>query len=135
MPRDLRRPGQDHHCKVWGFADHARGSYKALGWNRQGSLAADGECLMILTAWPAAFAFMLGGVVLGLIGVVVTGLSRRQGVTWSTLFWAGSTAAAHPERYVKPERVVTVRRINHLAVSLFLVGVLILVARSVIQSL
>jgi hypothetical protein len=51
-------------------------------------------------------------------------------VSVTTLLWAGSKAAAHPERYVKEERVATVRLINLAGVCLFLAGVLLLVAVS-----
>jgi hypothetical protein len=70
---------------------------------------------------------MLTGVGFGLIGVVMTRIWRKDGVTGAMLFWAGSDAAAHPERYVKPQRVFVVQCVNLTGVGLFLVGVLIVV--------
>jgi preprotein translocase subunit Sss1 len=70
---------------------------------------------------------MLTGVGFLLIGVVMTRIWRKDGVTGAMLFWAGSYAAAHPERYVKPQRVFVVKCVNVTGIGLFLVGVLIIV--------
>ena len=44
---------------------------------------------------------------------------------------AGSKLAAHPERYVRPGRVLLVRVLTHVGVGLVLAGVLIMVAELV----
>jgi len=78
-----------------------------------------------------ALTLMLSGVAAGLGGVVATIAWRKPAVSVRTLLWAGSEAAAHPERYVKEERVAIVRGLNMIGVSLFLLGVLLLVGVSV----
>ena len=69
------------------------------------------------------------GCVIGLCGNVLASFSwRKAGVSAKDLRMAGSNAAAHPERYYRPDRVPLVRVVNYLAVGLFLVGVLIMVS-------
>jgi hypothetical protein len=77
---------------------------------------------------------MLGGCVLLLVGAVVAAASRKTGISLSVVFWAGSDAAVHPERYVEAGRVTLVRWINALGVSLFLAGVLLLVSHSISEN-
>lgn len=70
---------------------------------------------------------MLTGIGLLFVGSLMTRIWRKDGVTGATIFWAGSYAAAHPERYVKPHRVFVVKCVNAAGAVLFLVGVLIIV--------
>lgn len=76
-----------------------------------------------------SIALMLAGVTVAFCGAVAGTLWRREGVKIRALFWAGSSAAAHPERYVRPDRVRIVRALNLIGVSLFLSGVLVLVGQ------
>jgi hypothetical protein len=80
---------------------------------------------MEFTLRDVVLIVMLTGVGFMLIGVVMTRIWRKDGITGAMLFWAGSSAAAHPDRYVKPQRVFVVKCVNVTGVSLFLVGVLI----------
>jgi hypothetical protein len=87
-----------------------------------------------MTSEPMEFALpdivlivMLTGIGLMFIGVVMTRIWRKDEITSERLFWAGSDSAAHPERYVKPERVFMVQCINLTAVGLFVAGVLVMV--------
>jgi hypothetical protein len=75
-------------------------------------------------------ALLMAGTALNICGAVATLIWRKEGVTVAALWLAGSTAAAHPERYVRPDRVRIVRVLNMTGVSLALVGVLALVARA-----
>ena len=70
---------------------------------------------------------MVSAIRLGLREQNATHVWRRPGLTNRNLFWAGSDLAAHPERYVRPDRVAIIRRLNFVGVCLFLSGVLILV--------
>jgi len=72
-----------------------------------------------------ALACFLTGIGLALCAVVATHIWRRDGVTGGELFWAGSDLVAHPERYVRPDRVSMVRRLNLIGICLFLSGVFI----------
>ena len=74
-----------------------------------------------------SLALLLAGATVAVCGAVAGTVWRREGVKVRDLFWAGSSAAAHPERYVRPERALIVRTLNFLAVGLFLSGVLVLV--------
>jgi hypothetical protein len=74
-------------------------------------------------------AVVIGLVTLGvaslLIGTVTSALSRQDSVTLRRWFWAGSDVAAHPERYVRAERVGVVRALGLLGVVLALAGIAI----------
>jgi hypothetical protein len=61
------------------------------------------------------------------LGAVMTRIWRKDELTGAMLFWAGSDSAAHPERYVKPQRVFLVRCMNATGVALFLVGIVLMV--------
>jgi hypothetical protein len=80
-------------------------------------------------------AILLAGIAVGLLGVLATIAWRRPGQTIASLFWAGSTIAAHPERYVVPERVAAVRVVNMTGVVLWLVGVLVIVWKVVVRAI
>ena len=82
---------------------------------------------MELTLRDLVWIVMLTGVGFLSIGVVLTRLWRKDEITGAMLFWAGSDAAAHPERYVKPQRVFLVRCMNGTGVGLFLIGVIVMV--------
>lgn len=71
-------------------------------------------------------ALMLGGVLASVVSLCITTVARRQDITLRALFWAGSDAAAHPERYVKPEMLGAVKSLNFLGVGLFVTGALIM---------
>ena len=78
-----------------------------------------------------------------ILGLMVTGfvvllccalallLWRKDGVSARELWMAGGKAAAYPERYVRPNRVLAVRLLNFIGVGLWLAGVLIMVAGTV----
>jgi hypothetical protein len=55
---------------------------------------------------------------------------RKDGVSAGELWLAGSKAATHPERYVRPDRVRVVRVMNYLGVGLWLTGVVVMVAKT-----
>jgi hypothetical protein len=74
----------------------------------------------------AVIVLMLAGVLVSIAGICITTVARRPEITLRALFWAGSDAAAHPERYVKPEQLGAVRAANFLGVGLFATGALIL---------
>jgi hypothetical protein len=78
---------------------------------------------------------MLIGIIVGLAGALTTALWRLDGLSRTDVIWAGSRAAAHPEQYVRSERVKTVRCLNLLAVSIFLVGVLLAVGHALLTVL
>jgi hypothetical protein len=78
-------------------------------------------------------ALMLSGVTIAMAGMVAAVLWRNDGVTARDLVWAGSTAAAHPERYVRPERLTAVRRLNLTGVALFLIGALLAAGQALLQ--
>ena len=77
-----------------------------------------------------ALTLLLSGVVILLAGLAATTAWRKPAISLKSLLWAGSKAAAHPERYVKEERTHVVRGLHALGVSLFLLGVLVLVGAS-----
>jgi hypothetical protein len=74
----------------------------------------------------AVIVLMVGGVLMSIAGTCVATVARRPEITLRALFWAGSDAAAHPERYVKPELLGAVRAVSLLGVGLFATGALIL---------
>ncbi|BDG04636.1 hypothetical protein [Anaeromyxobacter oryzae] len=74
---------------------------------------------------------MLTGLVVGLCGALASFSWRKDGVSSRELWLAGSKAAAYPERYVRPDRVLVVRVLNLVGVGLCLAGVLIMVAGTV----
>jgi hypothetical protein len=47
------------------------------------------------------------------------------------LFWAGSEAGAHPEKYVRQDRVKVVKVLNLAGAFLFMMGVLVMVGYSI----
>lgn len=71
------------------------------------------------------------GVALALVGTLSSFVWRREGVTAGELFWAGSVAALHPGRYVRPDRLTAIRALNTAGGGLAALGVLIGVARIV----
>ena len=77
--------------------------------------------LLILGLW-------LTGFVVALCGTLASFSWRKGDVPSGELWMAGSKLAAHPERYVRPDRVLLVRVLNYLGVGLMLAGVLIMVA-------
>jgi hypothetical protein len=78
-------------------------------------------------------ALLATGIALALSGTVASFVWRKADVTLGALFWAGSGAAAHPERYVRPDRVRVVRVLNLTGVGLFLMGVLFLVGAGLLR--
>ena len=68
---------------------------------------------------------MLTGILVGLAGALAMVLWRLDGLSWTDVVWAGSRAAAHPEQYVRSERVKMVRCLSLMAVSIFLAGALL----------
>jgi hypothetical protein len=78
-------------------------------------------------------ALFATGVVLVLSGTVSAFVWRKADVTLGALFWAGSGGAAHPERYVRPDKVRVVRVLNLTGVGLFLLGVLVLLGAGVLR--
>ena len=80
-------------------------------------------------------ALLLAGIAVGVLGVLATIAWRRPEQKIASLFWAGSNIAAHPERYVVPERVSMVRAVNMTGVVLWLVGVLVIVWRVVVRAI
>ena len=85
---------------------------------------------MSATSRITVLALMISGVLVMLVGVAVMILARRHDVGVRTLFWAGSNAAAHPERYVRPDFLSTIRVLNLLGVGLFATGAIILAAEA-----
>lgn len=73
---------------------------------------------------------MLAGLVLVVCGAMASFSWRKDGVSAGELWLAGSRAAAHPERYVRPDRVPVVRVMNYLGVGLWLTGVVVMVAKT-----
>jgi hypothetical protein len=80
-----------------------------------------------------ALALLAAGIALALSGAVSAFVWRKADVTPGALLWAGSRAAAHPERNVRPDKVRVVRVLNLTGVGLFLVGVLFLVGAGVLR--
>jgi hypothetical protein len=78
-------------------------------------------------------ALLATGFALALFGTVSAFVWRKAGVTPGALFWAGSSAAAHPERYVRPDKVRVVRVLNLTGVGLFLMGVLVLIGAGLLR--
>jgi hypothetical protein len=72
-------------------------------------------------------ALLLAGVVLGLCSGMAALVWRNAGVTLEALWLAGSSAAAHPDRYIRPDRVRAFRVLIIAGLGLFLAGVLVLV--------
>jgi len=70
----------------------------------------------------------LTGFALCICAGVVSLIWRREEVTSAALWWAGSDLAAHPERYVRPDRVAVVRALCFAGVGLILAAVVVLVA-------
>jgi len=82
-----------------------------------------------------AIGLMLIGSFVGLAGALTMVLWRLDGLSRADIMWAGSRAAAHPEQYVRSERVKTVRCLNLTAVSIFLVGALLAVGHALLKIL
>jgi hypothetical protein len=78
----------------------------------------------------ASLALMAAGTGVLLVGAVAAFFwrNRSAGVTTSAIYWAGSSLAAHPERYIRPDRVRAIRVMNLAGVGLFLSGVLVILA-------
>ena len=74
---------------------------------------------MTKNAQTVVVALMLSGSAINLIGALAMTVWRKPGATIG-----GSYAAAHPETYVKQNRIKTVRIIHLIGISLFLAGVL-----------
>jgi hypothetical protein len=73
---------------------------------------------------------MLTGMLAGLVATLAMVLWRRDGVSWTDVVWAGSTAAAHPGQYVRSERVKVIRFLTFLTASLFLAAALLAVGHA-----
>ena len=89
---------------------------------------------MILAAQTTVLAFMLSGIAVNLIGNLMMVCWRKSGVTFGNLFWAGSKAAAHPETYVKRNRVKIVKVLYFTGISLFLTGAMVLLVWELVLS-
>jgi len=76
-------------------------------------------------------ALFLAGTAVGVLGVVGSAVWRRAEQTLGSLFWAGSGLAAHPERYVRADRVSVVRILNMTGVILWLIGVVMILMEAV----
>ncbi len=74
---------------------------------------------------------MLTGVVVLLCGALASFSWRKDDVSGGQLWMAGSRIAAHPERYVRPDRVLVVRVLNYAGIGLCLAGALVMVAATV----
>lgn len=66
------------------------------------------------------------GIALAALGALSQFVWRLPGVTVGTFMRAGSAAAVHPARYVRPDRLLAVRMVNMAAATCFLLGVLLL---------
>ena len=75
----------------------------------------------------SVIAVMLAGVLASVLGTCIAIWARRSEMTPGALFWAGSDVAAHPERYVKPGVLGTVRVVYLVAAALLVTGALTLV--------
>jgi hypothetical protein len=71
------------------------------------------------------------GIALILCGNAAALAWRKQGITVGAFLSAGSTAAAHPERYVRPDRVRIVRVLFVTGVGFVLASVVVLVALTI----
>ena len=78
-------------------------------------------------------ALLATGIAFAFSGAVSAFVWRKADVTAGALFWAGSRAATHPERYVRPDKVRVVRVLNLTGVGLFLLGVLALVGAGLLR--
>lgn len=67
-----------------------------------------------------------GGTALAAGSALGASVWRRADVPLSALLWAGSQAAIHPERFIRPGRVGAVRVLGAAGVTLFLLGVVAL---------
>ena len=56
---------------------------------------------------------------------------RRDDVSFKDSYWAGSKVAAHPERYVRGDRVLIARILFFVAIGLILASVVAMVAVTV----
>jgi hypothetical protein len=70
-------------------------------------------------------ALLLAGVALCLCSAMAALVWRNAGVTLEALWSAGSSAAAHPDRYIRPDRVRAFRVLSTAGVGLFLAGALV----------
>lgn len=74
---------------------------------------------------------MLTGLVL-LLGCALASFGwRKDEVSAAELWLAGSKAAAHPEKYFRPDRVPVVRTMTYLGVGLWLAGVVVIVVKTI----
>lgn len=78
-----------------------------------------------------ALTLMGSGSVIVLIGGIAATCWRKKEVSRADLFWAGSEAGAHPEKYVRPDRVKVVKVLNLAGAFLFMMGVLFMVGYSI----
>jgi hypothetical protein len=74
---------------------------------------------------------MVGGFVLLLCCALGSFGWRKDGVSSEELWAAGSNAAAHPEKYFRPDRVPVVRTMSYLGVGLWLAGVVVMVVKTI----
>jgi len=81
---------------------------------------------MTITIQTAVIVLLVSGITISLCGSIATLFWRKREISKLDLFWAGSRAAAHPEDYVRAERVQPVKILHLIGVFLFLTGVLIL---------
>jgi hypothetical protein len=79
-----------------------------------------------------AFSMFWAAIVFLLFGAVSTFVWRKPGLTRQAVFWAGSRAAAHPERYVRRDRVWIVRMLSVTGATLFLLAVVALLVMGVL---
>jgi hypothetical protein len=73
------------------------------------------------------------GFLLAVVGSGVATAYRREDVPFSIVFWAGSDVVAHPERYVRPERLALVRGLSLVGLGLLAAGSVACVVCSAIQ--
>ena len=78
-------------------------------------------------------AMMLGGAIIAMVGALAAVLWRKNGLASKDLLWAGSAVAAHPERYVRPERIMTVRLVILAGLTLFLLGAILAMIQAMQQ--
>jgi uncharacterized iron-regulated membrane protein len=89
---------------------------------------------MKLFVMSLLITLMLSGMAIAIFGIVATVLWRKKDVTLGNLVWAGSKLAAHPERYVRPDRLALVRALAFTGVALFLIGAVLAVIQALAQT-
>jgi hypothetical protein len=77
------------------------------------------------------FTLATSGMFFLVLGAIGATFWRKKEVSLLKLFWAGSEAGAHPEKYVRQDRVKVVKVLNLAGAFLFMMGVLVMVGYSI----